>query len=110
MTCRVGLLLVAHHYDAADVVAEAVEIGLVLRVVEPDELEPTAQALALELAAAPPLAVRFAKEGLDRSFALTLEEALDLEDAAQAHCLVSADALEGVQAFMQRREPDFTGG
>ncbi len=88
---------------------EAADIGLVSRVVEPGSLEETAMGTALELAAGAPLAQRFIKIGLDRSFDLTFEEALAYEDQAQAICLSSDDVVEGVAAFREKRNPRFTG-
>jgi enoyl-CoA hydratase/carnithine racemase len=89
--------------------AEAREIGMVLEVVEPDELESSVQRLAEELAAGAPLAQAFIKRGLDRSLAATFEEMLAHETQAQALNLGSEDAVEGVAAFLGGRAPIFRG-
>ena len=88
---------------------EALEIGLVSRLVEPDKLLDVAIELATELAAGAPLAQRFIKASLERSFDMSFEEALAYEDQAQAVCLSSEDVVEGVTAFLEKREPRFRG-
>lgn len=89
--------------------AEALEIGLVARVVEPEELDRAASDLARELAAGAPLAQRFVKTGLSRSLDMTFEQSISYEDQAQATLLASDDLREGVAAFLGKRPPDFTG-
>ena len=89
--------------------AEALEIGLISRVVEPEDLESAATELATQLARRAPLAQRFIKTGLSRSFAMTFEQAIAYEDQAQATLLASDDLREGVAAFLERRDPDFEG-
>jgi enoyl-CoA hydratase/carnithine racemase len=90
-------------------VIEAERLGLVTRVVAPEDLEESAVALARELAAGAPLAQRFVKAGLDRSLEMSFEEALSYEQSAQALLLASQDFFEGVAAFLQKRDPDFQG-
>ncbi len=88
---------------------EAVEWGLASRVVPWGRLLDEALAVANELAQGAPLAQRFIKAGLERSFDMSFEQALAFEDQAQAVCLMSADVAEGVRAFLQKRDPEFTG-
>ncbi len=89
--------------------AEAAEIGLASRVVEPDRLDATVGELARELADGAPLAQRFIKMGLSRSFDLTFEQALAYEQQSQAALLASDDAREGIVAFLEDRRPEFGG-
>jgi 2-(1,2-epoxy-1,2-dihydrophenyl)acetyl-CoA isomerase len=89
--------------------AEAREIGMVLEVVEPDELESSVQKLAEELAGGAPLAQAFIKRGLDRSLGATFDEMLAHETQAQALNLGSEDVVEGVAAFLGGRAPIFRG-
>ena len=90
-------------------VDEALAIGLVTRVVNPDHLETEAAEIAEELAAGAPLAQRFIKVALDRSASLTFEQALAFEEQAQATLLGSEDLFEGAAAFIQKRPPEFRG-
>lgn len=89
--------------------AEAAEIGLASRVVESDQLDETVGELARELADGAPLAQRFIKMGLSRSFDLTFEQALAYEQQSQAALLASDDAGEGIAAFLEDRVPEFGG-
>jgi enoyl-CoA hydratase/carnithine racemase len=91
--------------------AELREIGLVERLVPRPELEKTAFALAEEIAANAPLALR----GIKRVFNL-VETAAPLSDAARkeaqallAASLQSEDAKEGQRAFVEKRRPRFAG-
>lgn len=86
---------------------EAERIGLVNRVVPAGELMPLAREWALELARKPALPLRLAKEAVQRSLSSSFEEMLDYETAAQKACFESADALEGVRAFVEKRPPRF---
>lgn len=88
---------------------EALEMGLVARVVPGDVLAETATEVAQQLAVGAPLAQRFIKVALDRSSALTFEQAVQLEDQAQAILLSSEDVVEGVAAFLEKRPPRFRG-
>ncbi len=87
--------------------AECERIGLVNRVVPVDELMPLAREWALKLARKPALPLRLAKEAVQRSLSSSFEEMLDYETAAQKACFESADALEGVRAFVEKRPPSF---
>jgi 2-(1,2-epoxy-1,2-dihydrophenyl)acetyl-CoA isomerase len=88
---------------------DALALGLVNEVVPSDQLPQRAAELGAELAAAAPLGQRFTKEALDASFALSFEQALAVEAQGQAVCLSSEDVVEGVTAFLEKRDPDFKG-
>ena len=88
---------------------EAADMGLVNRVVPAAALLDEAKDLARRIAANAPVAIRLAKEGLNRSSTMTLAEALEYESQAQAICFASEDVQEGVAAFFQKREPEFRG-
>ncbi|HYI44427.1 MAG TPA: enoyl-CoA hydratase-related protein [Actinomycetota bacterium] len=89
--------------------AEALQLGLVHRVAEPDEFEREWRALADELASGPTKAYALTKRLLHRSTELTLDEQLDAEVEAQTEAGRSTDHLEGVQAFLSKRPPKFQG-
>jgi len=88
---------------------EAQRYGLVTEVVTPGDLVRAAGEMAAELAAGAPLAQRFIKEGLDRSFEMSFGEALAYEQQAQSVLFTSEDVIEGVSAFLQKRPPEFKG-
>jgi 2-(1,2-epoxy-1,2-dihydrophenyl)acetyl-CoA isomerase len=86
---------------------EALEIGLVNRVVPADRLMAEAMALAETLANGPTFALRKAKEALYRNLDATYVEAVARESKFFAECMSTAEHREGIRAFMERREPDF---
>lgn len=83
--------------------------GLVSRVVPPEDLLDTARGLADRIAANPPVAVRAAKQLLRESARLTLDEMLDKAADVQALMHQTHDHYEAVTAFVEKREPRFTG-
>jgi 2-(1,2-epoxy-1,2-dihydrophenyl)acetyl-CoA isomerase len=89
--------------------AEALEWGLITRVVAPDELHEQALATARELAAGPTLAFARMRQLLRESWGATVEQQLAEEGEAMVESGGSADAREGVEAFVARREPRFSG-
>ncbi|MCL1593037.1 MAG: enoyl-CoA hydratase-related protein [Actinomycetia bacterium] len=89
--------------------AEALSIGLVSRVVEHDSLDASVAELSYQLALGAPLAQAVVKRALDRSSSMTFEQAIAFEEHAQAILLASEDLAEGAAAFVEKREPDFTG-
>lgn len=89
--------------------AEAARIGLANRAVAREETLPAALALAEEIAAAAPVAVRGAKRSLALTAAADLDAQLDQEAAEQAICYESADLLEGLAAVREKRAPRFRG-
>src|SRR5689334_35422 len=88
---------------------EAARLGIVNQVVAPEELESTTMQLAQRLRAAPPIALAAAKHAVYMSQAAELDEMLRYETEAQLRCFDSDDGHEGVQAFLEKREPRFTG-
>ena len=89
--------------------AEAMRLGIVNQVVAPEDLESATQQLAERLRAAPPIALAAAKHAVYMSQSAELEEMLRFETEAQLRCFDSDDGHEGVQAFLEKREPRFTG-
>ncbi|WP_408898826.1 enoyl-CoA hydratase/isomerase family protein [Nocardioides sp. R1-1] len=87
---------------------EALGLGLVSRVAEPEELRGQALESAAQVAAAAPIATRLTKRALQRGHA-DLETALEWEGLAQPVTLATADLLEGIRAAQERRAPVFTG-
>ena len=89
--------------------AEAERIGLVSRVVDHDGLLPTALALAAAIAANPPLAIQRLKRGLREALDPDWHELGRWVSTSLAELFRTDDHKEGVAAFLERREPNFTG-
>jgi enoyl-CoA hydratase/carnithine racemase len=95
----------------ADMVSaeEAAAIGLVNRVVPVAELDSTVAAWARRLADGPPLALSMSKMLLQTSLESSFDQAVEAEAQAQAVNLASQDAREAVRAFLEKRQPTFSG-
>lgn len=83
---------------------EAYRIGLVNKVVPPDQLLPTAEEWANRLCEIPPLAVRAAKEAMYKGIEMNLEEGLRLETKLMDFCVATEDHQEARQAFLEKRK------
>jgi enoyl-CoA hydratase len=88
---------------------EAWRIGLVNRVVPADRLMAEARALAAELAAKAPIAVRFILEAVARGLEMPLAEAEAYEASLFGLIAATEDMREGTRAFLDKRRPDFKG-
>jgi enoyl-CoA hydratase/carnithine racemase len=91
----------------ADVIdaAQALEIGLVQKVVPHDRLLEEAVAVAARIAEHPPLAVRLGKQFVNRDTAEGLAESIEMT----ALLFTTDDHAEGVAAFVEKRPPVFGG-
>jgi enoyl-CoA hydratase/carnithine racemase len=90
--------------------SEAERMGLVNRVVAPDELVPAAVELAQAIAANSPLGVRLTKHVVQVNVdAPSLRVAMELENRNQVLMMQTADMAEAVSAFLEKRPPRFTG-
>lgn len=92
-------------YDAR----EAQTLGLVNRVVPVGELDRFVDEWSRKLAAGPPLALSMTKTLLQSSLASSMAEAVEHEARCQAVNFASKDTAEAVAAFLEKREPRFTG-
>ncbi|MCK4302791.1 MAG: enoyl-CoA hydratase/isomerase family protein [Candidatus Eisenbacteria sp.] len=88
---------------------EALRIGLVNQIVEPDDLLPTCEKIAGQIASRGPVAVRFAAEAVSRGLDGTLEEGSWLEQTLFGLLWTTEDMKEGCGAFLEKRKPDFHG-
>jgi enoyl-CoA hydratase/carnithine racemase len=88
---------------------EALEIGLVSKVVPPDQLLDAAMEMARKIAANPPIALRYMKEGLRRSVHGSMAEMGEYVGNSLAYLFTTEDHKEGAMSFVERREPVFRG-
>ena len=88
---------------------EAYRIGLVNKVVAPDQVMTVAREFAEELCKVAPLSVRAIKEAMIRSRGLSVEEALWIENSLGLPLYETDDYEEGRAAFKEKREPVFKG-
>jgi len=87
----------------------AVQLGMANRLIDAAALEAETLALARKLALGPPLAFAQIKRAVRAGLGGTIDESLALEKQGQLRCLASRDCLEGVMAWIERREPTFRG-
>ena len=85
-------------------------LGLVSMVAPLPDLQQEAQALAEDMLRTTPLGLRFTKEALGLSLDMgSLEAVMAMEDRQQVLCTQTEDFQEGMQAFLQKRPPQYTG-
>jgi 2-(1,2-epoxy-1,2-dihydrophenyl)acetyl-CoA isomerase len=89
--------------------AEALEWGLVAEVVEAEKLLARVQERAAELGALPTRGIAMTKRLFEGAFTARLEDQLELEAQLQAAATQTEDFAEGVTAFLEKREPRFSG-
>jgi enoyl-CoA hydratase len=88
---------------------EAGQSGLVARVVPVEVYLDEALKLANEIAARPPIAVRFAKEAINKAFETSLSEGLEFERRLFYFTFATEDQKEGMRAFVEKRKAEWTG-
>jgi enoyl-CoA hydratase len=99
------MILTGRYLSAHD----AERFGLVTQVVPVEVYLDEALKLANEIAARPPLAVRFAKEAVNKAFESSLSEGLDFERRLFYFTFATDDQQEGMRAFIEKRQAEWTG-
>jgi len=90
-------------------VEQAVQVGLVNRVVDPEDVMTEAESLANEIVKLAPLAIHACLEAVKHGANLSLENGLALESKLFASLFGTDDVREGTQAFLEKRKPLFKG-
>ena len=88
---------------------EALRVGLVNKVVPPDQVMPAAEQWAQQLCEIPPIAVRAAKEAMIKGIDMTLEEGLRYEGKLMDVCTATEDHAEARAAFLEKRKANIKG-
>lgn len=88
---------------------KAVEIGLIYKSVQADQLENEAESMAQKLASMPTRAFGLYKDAINQTFENDMDQQLSLEADLQREAGKSEDYHEGVQALLEKRKPNFSG-
>lgn len=88
---------------------EAENMGLITRAVEPDRLDHEVQETLKVLTSKSPIGIRIGKEAFRNMSDMAFEEAIDYLCEALGKVISTEDAMEGMTAFMEKREPKFRG-
>lgn len=88
---------------------EAKEIGLVQEIYEPTELQAQALSMAKQIASNGPIGVKMAKKAIDEGYEQPKSEALKTERECYLQTIPTEDRLEGLQAFKEKRKPQYQG-
>jgi enoyl-CoA hydratase/carnithine racemase len=99
------LVLTGRRFNAA----EALALGLVNKVVEAERWLDESLELARAIAARPPIATRLAKQAVLAAEETTLSTGLETERRLYELAMATEDRVEGMQAFLEKREPRFEG-
>lgn len=111
LTRQIGYQMAAYLTFTGEVIdAEtALKLGMVYKVVEPDDLMQEANALAEVIAGKPPRTLRVAKRLLKQAGRMDLKDFLDVCASNQALAHRTADHKEAIEAFFEKRDPVFSG-
>ena len=100
-----ALMMLGDKVSATD----ALQMGMIYKVVDDADLQTTALAIAKQLAIMPTKAIGLTKQLLNESFTNSLTQQLEQEEKLQAAAGETSDYKEGVNAFIEKRKPNFTG-
>lgn len=108
---KVGLGAASEWIFSGDIysASQAETIGLVQRICEPEELLATAKAFGTTVASRGPIAVKVAKQVMQKGLDMSLDDACTLEQSSFGTIFNSEDVREGTRAFVEKRSPEFKG-
>ena len=88
---------------------QALHMGMIYQVFTEEEYEGQVRSLALKMAQMPTKGLALTKSALNKAYGNDLQQQLDLEEALQVRASKTHDFNEGVQAFLEKRAPEFKG-
>ncbi len=88
---------------------EALRIGLVNAIYEPEQLMPAAVEMARKMVACAPIAISLAKQSINENYDLDATASLELENKLFGKCFATKDQKEGMAAFLEKRSANFIG-
>jgi len=108
---KCGKLVAMELIMTADIIpaSEALRIGLVNKVVPPEELMETTMAMAGKIASKGPVAVKLSKWAINEGLNGSLGEGLAIEARKFGQCFATEDLQEGMGAFLEKRKAEFKG-
>lgn len=89
--------------------AEAEKMGMIYKVFEPENFEAECKKIAAQLSTLPAKALAYTKQALNESITNTWLDQLQLEDQLQQQAAATLDYAEGINAFLEKRTPQFKG-
>jgi len=99
------VILAGRVYDAQ----EALDLGIVTKVVEQSEVLAAAETLARRILRGAPMSLTFAKRAINRALDTDIETGTQMEQSSFIALLTTEDKREGVRAFLEKRRPQFSG-
>jgi len=98
-------MLTGGNFDAS----EAYRIGMLNRLVPEEELDRAAREMAQTIAGGPPITVKLTKQAIREGIRNSLEQQIGLECSLFCACLKTEDHQEAVNAFLEKRPPEYKG-
>ena len=87
---------------------EAQQLGLVAEVAAPDELDSWTMNVAQDICKSSPVAVRAAKIAIDNGLGVPIDDGIEIENETWKTVIASEDRLEGIKAFNEKRDPEWS--
>lgn len=86
---------------------EALQIGLINHITDVEGLEEAALDMAKKISANAPLAVKYSKKAINQSLEMSIDQGIQMESYLFGLCFATEDQKEGMQAFLDKRSPEF---